>query len=374
MIVPSGGDGLRRAYLDALRGVAIVLMVVNHTGRWWMDGSMRWERYWLIYATMLLAAPIFLFLVGYCLALSVHRSAEVEGRSAWDLLRRYSGRGARIVVAGWALNLLVLQDPVFNGGVLQTIGLTVILLAPAGAFLRTVEARWLTLAAAVAIYGSFALAHPGLVRWSAEHAAVARTALFDFPLWPWISIAMVGLVLGRMEMDRKDDAARSRYYRALGVIGLVLVAGILAWELTAGTSPAAGFRRDFSLNNHWTPRPLTAVWIAGAVLVSLTAAWWLMEARGLRARWLVVFGQTAFMIYFVHQVIVYTIVTHWLGILMNDWALYTIANVVLLAVLLALARAWLAVRTPLKDAARARVATLLRLKRSPAPPPARTAA
>ena len=35
----------RMLFLDAVRGAALIWMVVNHTARFWMDGSMRWGRY-----------------------------------------------------------------------------------------------------------------------------------------------------------------------------------------------------------------------------------------------------------------------------------------------------------------------------------------
>ncbi len=70
----------RLVFLDALRGFALIFMVLNHTGRWWQDRSMGWPWYYSIYVTMAVAAPTFLFLVGYCLPLSLvkTRGAAVE--------------------------------------------------------------------------------------------------------------------------------------------------------------------------------------------------------------------------------------------------------------------------------------------------------
>src|SRR5262249_45757212 len=64
----------RPVFLDALRGFALILMVLNHTGRWWQDRSMGWPWYYSIYVTMAIAAPTFLFLVGFCLPLSLSRT------------------------------------------------------------------------------------------------------------------------------------------------------------------------------------------------------------------------------------------------------------------------------------------------------------
>ena len=76
------GSG-RQLFLDALRGFALIAMVLNHTARWWLERSMGWTRYHLVYVTMAVAAPIFLFLVGFCLPLS-YRAAGARGRRAAD--------------------------------------------------------------------------------------------------------------------------------------------------------------------------------------------------------------------------------------------------------------------------------------------------
>ena len=122
---------MRFVFLDALRGFALVFMVLNHTGRWWQDRIMGWPRYYMIYVTMAVAAPIFLFLVGFCLPLSKAR----EEPRALPMLWKYAKRGARLILAGLLLNLLVFpEDPIYSNGVLQTIGVS-ILAAAAGALL-----------------------------------------------------------------------------------------------------------------------------------------------------------------------------------------------------------------------------------------------
>ena len=68
---------MRLAYLDVARGVALVLMVVNHTGRYWLTGTVESEP--LIYLTTSGAGPTFLFLVGFVLPLS-YRSSPAPGR------------------------------------------------------------------------------------------------------------------------------------------------------------------------------------------------------------------------------------------------------------------------------------------------------
>jgi len=88
----------RLAFLDVLRGVALIVMVVNHTSRWWIDRQMGWSRYWLVYGTVTVAAPIFLFLVGFVLPVSLHRHAAEMTSPA--RLRGYLRRGLQVLLAG----------------------------------------------------------------------------------------------------------------------------------------------------------------------------------------------------------------------------------------------------------------------------------
>jgi hypothetical protein len=54
------------------------------------------------------------------------------------------------------------------------------------------------------------------------------------------------------------------------------------------------------------------------------------------------------MLYFVHQIIVFTIVKRWMGMAFESWLAYWIANAVLMVVLLYLGRAWIALHPRLR--------------------------
>ena len=57
--------------------------------------------------------------------------------------------------------------------------------------------------------------------------------------------------------------------------------------------------------------------------------------------WLVILGQTALMLYFVHQVIELTLVSQRLGLRFNHWALYWAGNVLLIVLMVGLGWGWL---------------------------------
>ena len=164
----------RLLFVDALRGVALVLMVLNHTARWWQTGHMTWPRYYLIYVTLTLAAPIFLFLVGFSVALSTSRT-DSAGAALW----KGALRGVRIILAGLLLNLLVFpEDPIWNNGVLQTIGLAILVATPAALLLRWRAAQWGLLALAAAGYLVFWWRFPSLLEWVSAHPVSSRVFFF----------------------------------------------------------------------------------------------------------------------------------------------------------------------------------------------------
>ena len=339
MASPASG---RLLFLDGLRGLALVFMVFNHTARWWIERPMGWPRYHLVYLTVPLAAPIFLFLVGFCLPLSYLNSTVTRGERYAAVAWKYVRRGARLVLAGWLLTLLVFPDePLFGGGVLQTIGLSIIGLMPFLPLLRWRAARWLLAAAAVAIYTSFNLAYPALRVWLTGHPIVAEVWFSDFPLWPWFGFPLLGAVLGWAWTEiRRRGADDRRYFTMMSLAGVLCFAAFLALELTIGKTPHFHSGRDLVLNRYWTPGAVTCLWILGVIFTLLPVVYYLMQVRQLRAPWLVIFGQQALMLYFVHQIIVRTLVGQRLGVVFTSWWLYGLANVALLVLLVGLGWGW----------------------------------
>ena len=319
-------DG-RLRFLDGLRGVALILMVINHTSRDWMDVGMGWARYHLVYGSLILPAAIFLFVAGFCLPISYHRRRESEG--FLSDLRKYFRRGIGIVAAGYLLNVIMLPRPpvppeeqVWHGGVLQTIGLGIILLGPLVPALRRAWARWALVAIAALIYLSFGWARPALARWCAAHPTLGTMVFGDFPPWPWLAAALIGLVLGWVWLEaralrarRRGALLRDRRGRRPGLPGRRTMSG------SGGSRrrPRFGFPRDFGLNHYWTPRGVTTFLIIAGTAWLLALCYWLMEVRRWELPWLVTLGQTALVLYFAHQVIEETIIHRALGLRFNNW-------------------------------------------------------
>jgi uncharacterized membrane protein len=336
---PAGAG--RLVFLDALRGFALIFMVLNHTGRWWQDRVMGWPRYYGIYVTMAIAAPIFLFLVGFCLPLSKAR----EDTRPLPMLWKYTKRGARLVLAGLLLNVLVFpEDPIYSNGVLQTIGLGIVVAAIGGLALRRPGMRPVVAGVAIALFLAFGWAFPALTDWVRAHPTASRILFLEFPPWPWISLVLIGLVLGDIWVDQRDARARARYMQAMVAAGLVGMAVFFAYDWWAATPDRFMFKRDFILNNHWTPRGISTIWVFAMVFLLMAAFYHLAEVRKWRMTWLVTLGRTALVLYFLHQLIVLTLINQRLGIRMNDWPLYLGANLALMIALLGIGKLWLVLK------------------------------
>jgi hypothetical protein len=262
------------------------------------------------------------------------------------LARRFAPRGLRVVLAGMLLNVAVLGYPVLSGGVLQTIGLAIILMAPALWLLRFRHGAWGLVVVAVASYVGFVLAFPTLTRFVADRPVLGRVLFFDYPPWPWLSLPLLGLVCGWtwLAIHRGSPEAGARAIAGAAAIGALMVATFFLYDWWAATPMRFGMRRDFVLNRHWTPRGVSLLWILGTLPLLFGAAYWLLERRRWAVPWLVTLGQTALFLYFAHQVVEYTLVKQWLGWHVEDWPRFWLANALFVVLLVAMGGAWRALR------------------------------
>jgi surface polysaccharide O-acyltransferase-like enzyme len=230
--------------------------------------------------------------------------------------------------------------------VLQTIGLAIIVMAPALWLLRFRHAAPALLALAVLAFLAFVALLPGVEAFVGAHPAAGQVLFYDFPPWPWLSLVLIGLVLGHawLQAYRRSPAAGARWLAGLAALGVGLLLAFVVYDWWAATPVRLGLSRDFLLNRHRTPRGASLFWVFGMLFVGLGLSYWAMEVRRWRLRWLVVLGQTALFLYFVHQIIVYPLVNQWLGWRFNGWPGFCLANLALVVVLVGLAWAWREVR------------------------------
>ncbi len=187
--------------VDALRGVAIIMMVIYHFvydldqfGNFDIGAS---DGNWQRFAN--LTAFMFVFLVGTSLVLSYTR-ATARLTDEWSLAQKYILRGMRIFGYGMIITVavwLVAPGGSIIFGILHLIGLSIIFAYP---FLR-----WPKAAAVVGI-GLIVLGYfmgyprvdfPWLVWLGFRPEGIG--AMYDYrPMIPWFGVALIGIAAGYM--------------------------------------------------------------------------------------------------------------------------------------------------------------------------------
>lgn len=326
---------MRLAYLDAARGVALVLMVVNHTARYWLsDDLARWP---LIYVTTSAAGPSFLLLVGFVLPLSYRASPHP--------LRRAIQRAAVLFTAGYVVNIVLSpQQPLLGSNVLHTIGVAVLIAPLARPWLGRSLGRYATAGFGGGLYASFVLLFEPITAWLGGHPLAASLFFYDFAMWPWLGLVFLGLALGAAAADLHEPSLRASFHARLGLTAGILAAAALAAEWWWPAASRLEFTHDLLVTNHWLPRGASVAWVLAWALTTVAACFYLVERRGLALRPLVIVGRTALFLYVAHHIIVVTLVQRVLGVTFRTWPSYWLATALLVGVLVALGTAWLAVR------------------------------
>jgi uncharacterized membrane protein len=300
----------RLRYIDWLRGVAVVFMILWHsidawtvqTGRdTWAFDLIRFAAGW--------AAPLFLLLAGVSVSLAA--SARVaRGRSrreaSWDLQKR----GWEIFVLAhvfrfqsFLLNPNGSWNSILKPDILNIMGLG--LVATAACWTRAdthrKSALWLigpVLAILAITPASRDWWWPTLlhVRLEAYIRPVGNFGVFS--LFPATAYVFVGAYVGWLVAASRT--AEARLHARLAAASVVLLA-------VGGVSSALHL---FDIPSAVESLPFFA-WRTGAMLLAFVGSWWLV-GRARPAAWspLVTFGQTSLFVYWVHVEICYGVFTY----------------------------------------------------------------
>lgn len=317
--VPASRPGRRLVALDRLRGVVMLLMVVDHAseelngGRLFTDSALLYAAgtplppaqfltRWMTH----LCAPTFVFLAGAALALSVERRSAA-GEPARALDRFIATRGLLIAALDPLWMSWVLAPGHVLLQVLWAIGGSLVAMVP----LRRLSTRALVGVALVLIVGGEALV--GVALAASGGTPSLPVALFltggrfgslivGYPLLPWLAIMLLGWALGR-RLARGDVA---------GVRRLLVPAGIVALALFAVVRGVNGYgnmrllRDDGSLVQ-WLhvskyPPSLSYATLELGIMALALAAFFAVAPTTVPAGFdpLLVFGQTALVFYLLH--------------------------------------------------------------------------
>jgi uncharacterized protein len=280
----------RVASLDALRGLAVLFMLEVHLGFWWARGLPE-DNALVVAGTALggMAAPVFLVLAGAGLSLSRKREPE-------HFVRRSELRGAALLLAGIVFTFV--EQAVYGPlgwGVLQCIGLSIILCAPLMRLSR--QARVIL---GIGIMGAAAFLRPMLgvpdILYSDQLMAVGTVADYlrgmlvsgFFPLLPWLGFLVLGTVAGDRVADGDDRNVKLTVLDIATPLVIILAGALLT---------AYGIRPEFF------PASLSFSLLAcGIVLFAIPV---LMAMDLGRARPLADLGRISLSVFIAHHLIGY---------------------------------------------------------------------
>jgi uncharacterized membrane protein len=323
MAVPSlAATSSRIATVDWMRGLVMVLMVVDHASMAF-DGShlAKDSALYADAATMALpaadfltrwithlCAPTFVFLAGTALALSVERRA-LRGVPAREIDRSILVRGA--IIAMLDPTLVSLGSGRWTFQVLFAIGLSMTCMAPLRRLpswaLSGLALGWIVLGeiptgwlwhppGSSSIAAAFLLATYG-----------SDTMIVKYPLLPWLAFMMLGWVFGRHLIRYSAGLSRFSGRAVLWVGGVASLAVFAVVRGLAGYGDMFLHRSDGSwqqwLHVSKYPPSLTYATLELGILCLCLALLRTIEPRiGVRENGVfLVFGQTSMFFYLVHR-------------------------------------------------------------------------
>jgi uncharacterized membrane protein len=292
----------RKPYLDAVRGIAVVIMVGAHvTDAWTRDADRHDDRYFNTVFVNGLAAPLFLLLAG----IGVAMAAESRARRVGDGEAARAARRRGWQVLGLAF-LFRLQSQVLGWGPLVNL-LKVDILNVMGLAMVTAAVLWQAGRGRAGRVGLFALATlalafltpivretawldplPDPIEWYLRPAPNRST----FTLFSWAGFLTAGALIGELIDGARRPGAERKLQAGLLVAALAVVAsGYLASFL-----PTIYANAQF-----WTSSPTFFFIRLGIVAALLPLAW----VVNLRWEPLVTLGRSSLFVYWVHVEIAY---------------------------------------------------------------------
>lgn len=321
----------RIAAIDWMRGFVMILMVVDHvsmaynaqhnssdSAALYVTGSplpdMAFFTRWISH----LCAPVFVFLAGTALAISVERKVS-RGIDSWQIDKDILLRGA----------FIALLDPtivsLFSGRitiqVLYAIGVAMMCMA----LLRRFSSTALILYALAWIgFGEMLTATVWPPQENTESIIAAllvstyatSTMVIKYPLLPWLAMMIPGWVFGRYLLAYKDGNTNVGPITLLLSFGIAALIAFAVIRYNNGYGNMFLYREDNSWQ-HWlhvSKYPPSAAFTfleLGIMSIIMAMMIWVERLIGDRPNGvLLVFGQTAMMFYLVHRLILEGTATH----------------------------------------------------------------
>jgi len=316
MKAPAAGTG-RLAYIDWMRGLAILIMIQAHTLDSWTRVADRQTLAYGISAILAgFAAPMFLFLAGVSVALGAsarqRRTGDMAKAAASVRRRGWEIFGLAFVFRfqAYLLNPRAMLQGLFKVDILNIMGPSIVAAAALWQAGRSHARRLATFASAALVMALLTppvrATHavdwlPDVIEWYVHPGA----GMSNFTFFPWAGFVFAGGFVGVLLDRRPSNEARFH---------LLLLAGSLAFTAAAY---AASYAPPLYANSRWwTTAPSFFLFRTGIIAAVLPLVYF-YERRPRRGKAatlppnspMAVFGRSSLFVYWVHTEMAYGFVT-----------------------------------------------------------------
>jgi uncharacterized membrane protein len=346
----------RLAFIDLLRGWAVIVMIETHVTNATIIPALRDEGLFdIVNFINGLVAPSFLFASGMAYAVTTRRKIDSYLTFGAPLFRQF-GRLLFVLLIGYSLhlprfNLYRITHEVeprewlvfFQSDVLQCIAVSLLALQVLLLILRTERRLYRTAAGiAVAIVALTPVMrdYDFLTVLPAPIAAYLNGSHHSlFPLFPWMAFLFAGAVAGYLFAEGRSRAGENG---AEAYAGLAFKRFLLAGAVCCGVCvPLLALGPFISAYAYWPSSPSFVLLRIGIVLLLCGAMYWYEQKKGVSAASPVtLIGRESLLVYSVHLLLIYG---KFAGFNFRNWinhtsgygaiALWTIALILLMLVL-----------------------------------------
>lgn len=313
----------RISAIDWMRGFVMIIMVLDHVSMAYNAGhisndsaanytvgdplpTFEFFTRWISH----LCAPVFVFLAGTALAISVERKVT-RGFNSKEIDKDILIRGAFIALLDPTITSFFSGKLIFQ--VLYAIGVAMMCMA---FFRRLSSAQLLIIALAWIIGGELVTAQFWFAQGQEQSILVglligkysAAGLSISYAAVPWLSVMILGWVFGRYILDFGDKKVSISPAKLLFILGGVLLTTFIVVRYFNGYGNMFLYREDFSWQQwlHVSKYPPSLTYLAlelGCMAIILATMMKIEQRIGTRTNGiLLVFGQTSMMFYLVHRI------------------------------------------------------------------------